>query len=155
MADSPITSWQIEGEKVETVTDFIFFGSKITVDNDCSHGIRRCLLVARKVMTNSIFKSRDMTFPTKVCIVKSMVCPVVRYVCKSWTITKAEHQRIDTFKLWYWRRLLRVPWTTRESNQSILKEIIIITGRTDAEAKALILWSPDVKSRLTGKDLDA
>ena len=155
MADSPITSWQIEGEKVETVTDFIFFGSKITVDNDCSHGIRRCLLLARKVMTNSIFKSRDMTFPTKVCIVKSMVCPVVRYVCKSWTITKAEHQRIDTFKLWYWRRLLRVPWTTRESNQSILKEIIIITGRTDAEAKALILWSPDVKSRLTGKDLDA
>ena len=155
MADSPITSWQIEGEKVETVRDFIFFGSKITVDNDCSHGIRRCLLVARKVMTNSIFKSRDMTFPTKVCIVKSMVCPVVRYVCKSWTITKAEHQRIDTFKLWYWRRLLRVPWTTRESNQSILKEIIIITGRTDAEAKALILWSPDVKSRLTGKDLDA
>ena len=155
MASGPITSWQIEGEKVETVTDFIFFGSKITVDNDCSHGIRRCLLVARKVMTNSIFKSRDMTFPTKVCIVKSMVCPVVRYVCKSWTITKAEHQRIDTFKLWYWRRLLRVPWTTRESNQSILKEIIIITGRTDAEAKALILWSPDVKSRLTGKDLDA
>ena len=155
MAASPITSWQIEGEKVETVTDFIFFGSKITVDNDCSHGIRRCLLVARKVMTNSIFKSRDMTFPTKVCIVKSMVCPVVRYVCKSWTITTAEHQRIDTFKLWYWRRLLRVPWTTRESNQSILKEIIIITGRTDAEAKALILWSPDVKSRLTGKDLDA
>ena len=155
MAASPITSWQIEGGKVETVTDFIFFGSKITVDNDCSHGIRRCLLVARKVLTNSIFKSRDMTFPTKVCIVKAMVCPVVRYVCKSWTITKAEHQRIDTFKLWYWRRLLRVPWTTRESNQSILKEIIIITGRTDAEAKALILWPPDVKSRLTGKDLDA
>ena len=155
MAASPITSWQIEGGKVETVTDFIFFGSKITVDNDCSHGIRRCLLVARKVLTNSIFKSRDMTFPTKVCIVKAMVCPVVRYVCKSWTITKAEHQRIDTFKLWYWRRLLRVPWTTRESNQSILKEIIIITGRTDAEAKALILWPPDVKSRLTGKDPDA
>ena len=155
MAASPITSWQIEGGKVETVTDFIFFGSKITVDNDCSQGIRRCLLVARKVLTNSIFKSRDMTFPTKVCIVKAMVCPVVRYVCKSWTITKAEHQRIDTFKLWYWRRLLRVPWTTRESNQSILKEIIIITGRTDAEAKALILWPPDVKSRLTGKDLDA
>ena len=154
MAASPITSWQIEGGKVETVTDFIFFGSKITVDNDCSHGIRRCLLVARKVLTNSIFKSRDMTFPTKVCIVKAMVCPVVRYVCKSWTITKAEHQRIDTFKLWYWRRLLRVPWTTRESNQSILKEIIIITGRTDAEAKALILWPPDVKSRLTGKDPD-
>ena len=155
MAASPITSWQIEGGKVETVTDFIFFGSKFTVDNDCSHGIRRCLLVARKVLTNSVFKSRDMTFPTKVCIVKAMVCPVVRYVCKSWTITKAEHQRIDTFKLWYWRRLLRVPWTTRESNQSILKEIIIITGRTDAEAKALILWPPDVKSRLTGKDLDA
>ena len=89
------------------------------------------------------------------CLVKAMVFPVVMYGCESWTITKAEHQRIDTFKLWYWRRLLRVPWTTRESNQSILKEIIIITGRTDAEAKALILWPPDVKSRLTGKDLDA
>ena len=125
MASSPITSWQIEGEKVKTETDFIFFSSKITVDGDCSHEIKRCLLVGRKIITNlgSILKSRDITFPTKVCVVKAMVFPVVIYVCENWTLKKAEHQRIDAFKLWCWRRLLRVLWTARISNQSILKEI--------------------------------
>ena len=118
MASGPITSWQIEGEKVETVADFIFLGSKITVDGDCSHEIRRCLLLRRKVMTNldSILKSKDITLPTKVRLVKAMVFPVVMYGCESCTIKKAEHQRIDTFELWCWRRLLRVPWTIRRSN---------------------------------------
>ena len=125
MTSGPITSWQIDGETVETVADFIFLGSKITADGDCSHEIKRCLLLGRKVMTNldSILKSRDVTLPTKVCLVKAMVFPVVMYRCESWTIKKAEHQRIDAFELWCWRRLLRVPWTARRSNQSILKEI--------------------------------
>ena len=125
MASSPITSWQIDGEIVQTVTDFIFLGSKITADGDCSHEIKRRLLLGRKVMTNldSIFKSRDITLSTKVHLVKVMVFPVVMYGCESWTIKKAEHQRIDAFELWCWRRLLRVPRTTRRSNQSILKKI--------------------------------
>ena len=124
MASDSITSWQINGEKVETVTDFIFLGSKITADSDCSHKIKRRLLLGRKAMTNldSIVKSRDITLPTKVCIVKVMIFPVVMYRCESWTVKKAEHQRSDAFKL-CWRRLLRVPWTARRSNQSILKEI--------------------------------
>ena len=123
MASSPITSWQIDGGTMEIVTDFIFLGSKITADGDCSHEIKRCLLLGRKAMTNldSIFKSRDITLPTKVHIVKNMVFPVVMYGCESWTIKKAEHQRIGAFELWCWRRLLRVPWTARRSNQSILK----------------------------------
>ena len=125
MASSPITSWQIDGETVETVADFIFLGSKITADGDCSHEIKRCLLLGRKVMTNldSILKSRDIALSTKVRLVKAMVFPVVMYGCESWTIMKAEHQRIDAFELWCWRRLLRVLWTARRSNQSILKEI--------------------------------
>ena len=125
MASGPITSWQIDGETVETVSDFIFLGSKITADGDCSHDIKRCLLPGRKVMTNlgSILKSRDITLSTKVCIVKAMVFPVVMYGCESWTVKKTERQRIDAFELQYWRRLLRVPWTARRSNQSILKKI--------------------------------
>ena len=125
MASGPITSWQIDGETVETVADFIFLSSKITADDDYSHEIKRCLLLGKKVMTklDSILKSRDITLPTKVCLVKVMVFPVVVYGCESWTIKKAECQRIDAFELWYWRRLLRVPWTARRSNQSILKEI--------------------------------
>ena len=125
MASGPITSWQIDGETVETVADFIFWGSKITADGDCSHEIKRCLLLGRKVMTNldSILKSRDITLPTKVRLVKAMVFPVVMYGCESWTLKKTEHQIIHAFELWCWRRLLRVPWTARRSNQSILKEI--------------------------------
>ena len=125
MASSPITSWEIDGETVETVSDFIFGGSKITADGDCSHEIKRHLLLGRKVMTNldSIFKSRDITLPTKVRLVKAMVFPVVMYGCESWTVKMAERRRIDAFELWCWRRLLRVPWTARRSNQSILKEI--------------------------------
>ena len=125
MASGPIISWQIDGETVETVSDFILGGSKITADGDCSHEIKRHLLLGKKVMANldSILKSRDITLPTKVRLVKVMVCPVVMYGCESWTIKKAEHQRIDAFELWYWRRLLRVLWTARKSNQSILKEI--------------------------------
>ena len=122
MASCPINSWQIDGE---TVADFIFGVSKITADGDCIHKIKRCLLLGRKAMTNldSILKSRDITLPTKVRLVKAMVFPVVTYECESWTIKKAEHRRIDAFELWSWRRLLRVPWTARRSNQSILKEI--------------------------------
>ena len=125
MVSSPITPWQIEGGKVETVTDFIYLGSKITADGDCIHEIKRRLLLGRTVMTNldSILKSRDITLPTKVHLVKAMVFPVVMYGCESWTIKKVERQRIDAFELWCWRRLLRVPWTARRSNQSILKEI--------------------------------
>ena len=125
MASSSITSWQIDGETVETVSDFIFLGSKIMADGDCSHEIKRHLLLGRKVMSNldSIFKSRDITLPTKVRIVKAMVFPVIMYGCESWTIKKAECQRIHAFELWCWRRLLRVPWTARRPNQSILKEI--------------------------------
>ena len=125
MASGPITSWQIDGETVETVSDFIFWSSKITEDGDCSHEIKRCLLFGRKVMTNlnSIFKSRDITLPTKVCLVKAMVFRVVMYGCESWTVKKAKRWRIDAFELWCWRRLLRVPWTARRSIQSILKDI--------------------------------
>ena len=125
MASRPITSWEIDGETVETVSDFIFLGSKITADGDCSHEIKRRLFLERKVVTNldSIFKSRDIALPTKVHLVKAMVFPAVTYECESWTVKKAERRRIDAFELWYWRRLLRVPWTARRSNQSILKEI--------------------------------
>ena len=125
MASGPITSWQRDGETVETVADFIFGGSRITTDSDCCHVIKRCLLLGRKVMTklDSILKSRDITLPTKVHLVKAMVFPVVMYGCESWTIKKAERRRIDAFELWCWRRCLRVPWTARRSNQSILKGI--------------------------------
>ena len=125
MASGPITSWEMDGEIVETVSDFIFGGSKITADGDCSYEIKRRLLLGRKVMTNldSIFKSRDITLPTKVHLVKALGFPVVMYGCESWTVKKAEGWRIDAFELWCWRRLLRVPWTARRFNQSILKEI--------------------------------
>ena len=147
MAPGPITSWQIDGE---TVRDFIFGGSNITADADCSHEIKRCLLLGRKAMTNldSILKSRDITLPTKITLVKSMVFPVVVYRCESWIIKKAEHQRIDAFELWCWRRLLRVPWTARRSNQSILKEIspeYSLEGLM-VKLKLLIFWPPDVKN---------
>ena len=158
MASSPITSWQIYGETMETVTDFIFLGSKINAYGDYSHEIKWCLLLGKKVMTNldSILKSRDITLPTKVHLVKALVFPVVMYGCESWTIKKAEHQRIDAFELWCWRRLLRVPWTGRiqpvhpKGNQSW-----IFIGRTDAEAETPILWPPDAKNWLIGKDPDA
>ena len=155
MASSPITLWQIDGE---TVSDFIFWGSKIPADGDCSHEIKRHLLLERKVMINldSIFKSRDITLPTKVHLVKAMVFPVVMYGCESWTIKKAERRRIDGFELWCWRRLLS-PVDCKEiqpvhpkGNQSW-----IFTGRTEAETETPILWPPDVKSWLIGKDPDA
>ena len=125
MASGPITSWEIDGEAVETVSDFILGGSKIIAYGDCSHEIKRCLLLGRKIMTNldSILKRKDITLPTKFRLIKAMIFPVVIYGCESWTIKKAERQRIDAFELWCWRRLLRVPWTARRSNQSILKEI--------------------------------
>ena len=125
MASGPITSWEIDGETMETVSDIIFWGFKTTADGDCSHEIKRRLLLGRKVMTNldNIFKSRNITLPTKVRLVKAMIFPVVIYGCESWTVKKAERRRIDAFELWCWRRLLRVPWTARGSNQSILKEI--------------------------------
>ena len=150
MASSPITSWQIDGERMETVTDFIFLSSKITADGDCSHEIKRCLLLGRKVMTNldSILKSRDITLPAKVHLVKSIVFPVVMYGCESSTIKKTECQRIDAFELWCWRRLLRVPWTAKRFNQSILKEIkpeYSLEGLTDAETETPIFWPPDEK----------
>ena len=140
----------IEGEKVEVVTDFLFLGSKISADIDCSHEIRRQLLLGRKAMTNldSILKSRDITLPTKVHLVKAMVFPVVMYGCEGWTIKKAERQRIDAFELWCWRRLLRVLWTARRSNQSILKEIspeYSLEGLM-LETETPILWPPDVKN---------
>ena len=125
MASGPTTSWQIDGETVETVTHFIFLGSKITADSDCSHEIKRCLLLGRKAIINldSILKNRDITLPTKVHVVKAMVLPVVTYACESWTIKTAEHLRIDDFELWCWRRLLRVSWSARRSNRSILKKV--------------------------------
>ena len=133
-----------------TVADFLLGGSKITVDGDCSHEIKRHLLLERKAMTNldSILKSREITLPTKVRLVKAMVCPVVIYGCESWTIKKAEHRRIDAYELWCWRRLLRVPRTARRSNQSVLKEISpgVFMGRTDVEAETPILWPPDAKN---------
>ena len=151
MASGPITPWEIDGETVETVSDFIFWGSKITADGDCSHEIKRHLLLGRKVMTNldSIFKSRD-TLPTKVHLVKAMVFPVVMYGYESWTVKKAEHQRIDAFELWCWRRLLRVPWTAEiqpvhsEGNQTWM-----FFGRNDAEAETPILWPPQICEELT------
>ena len=164
MTSGPITSWQMDGETIETVTDFILGDSKITADGDCSHEIKRRLLLGRNAITNldSILKSRDITLLTKVRIVKAMVFPVVISGCESWTIKKAEHWRIDAFELWCWRRLLRVPWTARRSNQSILMEINpsvnqswIFIAKIDAGAEAPILWLPDVKSRLIGKDLDS
>ena len=147
MASGPITSWQIDGETVETVADFIFGGFKITADGNCSHEIKRHLLLGRTVMANldSILKSRDITLSTKVCLVEVMVFPVVMYGCESWSIKKSEHQRIYAFELWCWRRLLRVPWTARRSNQSILK-ISPGCSFTDVEAETPILWPPDVKS---------
>ena len=159
MAPGPITSWQIDGKTMETVTDIIFFGgvSRITADGDCSHEINRCLLLGRKAMTHldSILKSREIILPTKVCIVKATVFLVVMYGCESWTIKKAEHRRIDAFELWCWRRLLRVPWTTRRCNQSILKETWIFIGWTDAEAETPVLWLPDAKNWPIGKDSGA
>ena len=152
MAFSFITSWQIDGETMETVTDFIFLDSKITADGDCSHEIKRCLLLGGKAMTNldSILISRDsITLLTKVHLVKAMVFPVVMYGCESWTIKKDEQQRTDAFELWCWRKLLRVPWTARRSNQSILKEInteYSLEGMTDAEAELPILWPLDAKN---------
>ena len=146
MASGPITSWQIDGE---TLRDLSFWGSKITADGDCSHEIKRHLLIGRKAMTNldRILKSRDITLPTKVRLIKAMVFPVVMYGCESWTLKKAERQRADAFELWCWRRFLRVPWTARSSNQSILKEISTeFIGRTDAEAETPILWPPDAKN---------
>ena len=135
---------------METVRDFILGGSKITADGDCSHEIKRYLLFGRKAMTKleSILKSRDITLPTKVCMVETMVFPVTMYECESWTIKKVEHRRIDAFALWCWRRLLRVPWTARRSNQSILKEISPgdFFGRSDAKAETPVLWPPHVKS---------
>ena len=143
MASGPITSGEIDGETVETVAYFIFLGSKITADGDCSQEVKRCLLLGRKVMTklDSILKSRDITLSTKVRLVKAMVFAVVMYGCESWTVKKAECG-IDAFELWCWRRLLRVPWIARRYNQSILKEI----GRTDFEAEIPIFWPPDAKS---------
>ena len=147
MASGPITSWQIDGETVETVADFIWGGSKIAADGDCNHEIKRCLLLGRKAMTNldSILKSRDITLPTKVQLVKAMVFPVVMYGCESWTIKKGEHRRIDALELWCWRRLLRVPWTARRFNQSILKEISPECSLEGLMLK-LKLWPPVAKS---------
>ena len=167
MASGPITSWEIDGETVETVSDFIFLGSKITTDGDCSHEIQRRLLLGRKLMTNldSILKSRDITLPTKVHLVKTMVFPVVMYGCESWTMKKAERLRIDALELWCWRRLLRVPWTARRSNQSILKEIsprCLLEGlmlklklqyfghlmwRAESLEKTLMLWKIEGRRR--------
>ena len=159
MASDPITSWQIDGETMEAVRDFLFLGSKITADRDCSHEIKRHLLLGGKAMTNldSILKSRSIILPIKVHLVKAMFFPIVRYRCESWTIKKAEPRRIDAFELWCWRRLLRVPWTTRRSNQSILKEIspeYSLEGLM-LELKLLILCLPDTKNWLAGKGPDA
>ena len=151
MASGPITSWKIDGETVETVAYFILGGSKITADGDCSREIKRHILLGRKVMTNldSILKSRDLTLPTKVRLVKAMIFPVVMYGCESWTVKKAECQRIDAFELWCWRRLLRVPWTARRSNQPVHPkgdQSWVFIGRTDVEAETPIFWPPDAKS---------
>ena len=174
MASGPFTSWQIAGETVETVTDFIFWGSKITAGGECSHEIKRHLLLGRKAMTNldSVLKSKDITLPTKVCLVKAMVFPVVMYGCESWTIKKAERWRTDTFELWCWRRLLRVPWTARRSNQFILKEInpeysleglmlkleLQYSGhlmqRTDSFEKTLMLDWRQEKKGMTDDEMD-
>ena len=150
MASGPITSWQTDGETIETVKDFMLWGSQITADGDCSHEIKRCLLLGRKAVTNlySALKSRDITLLMMVHIVKAMVFPVVMYGCESWTIKKAEPQRIDAFELWCWRRLLRVPWTARRSNQSILKEInpeYSLEGLM-LKLKLQTLWPPELKN---------
>ena len=152
MASSPIASWQVQGRKVETVTDFILLATKITVDGDCSHEIKRCLTLGRKAMTNlnSVLKSWNITLPTKVNRVKAMIFPVVTHGCESWTMKKAEWQRIDAFELWYWRRLLRVPWTAQiKSVNPKGNQPWIFIGRIDAKAEASILWPPDAKSWLT------
>ena len=159
MVSGPITSWQIDGETMETVRDFIFLCSKITADGYCSHEIKRCLLLGRKTITNldRILKSRDITLPMKVHLVKAMVFPVVMYGCENWTIKKAERQRVDAFEMWCWRRLLRVPWTARRSNQSILKEInpeYSLEGlMLNIDAGGPTLWPADVKSWHIEKDL--
>ena len=159
MASGPITSWQIDGETVETMRNFIFLGSKITADGDCSHEIKRRLFLGRKAMTNldSILKSRDVTLPTKVRLVKAMVFPVVMYGFESWTIKRAEHWRIHAFELWCWRGLLRVPWSARRSNQFILKEISPGCSLEELmlNLKTPILWPPDAKTWLIWKDHDA
>ena len=150
MASYPNTSWKIDVKTMKMVTEFIFLGSNTTVDSDCSHEIKRHLLLGRKAMTNlvSILKSRDITLPTKVCVVKALVFPVVMYGCESWTVKKAESRRIDAFEMWCWRRFLRVPWTARRTNQLVLKEISpgCSIGRTDVEAETPILWPPNGKS---------
>ena len=149
MASGPITSWQIDGETMETVTDFIFGSSKITADGDCSHEIKRHLLLGRKVITNldSILKSRDITLPTKICLVQAMVFPVVIYGCKGCITKKADRQRIDVYELWCWRRLLRVPWTARRSNQSILREVSPEYSLKGLMLKSFpVIWPPDVKN---------
>ena len=150
MESGPITSWEIDGETVETVSDFILGGSEITADGDCSHEIKRRLLLGRKVMTNldSTLKSRDITLPAKVRVVKAMVFPMVMYGCESWTVKKAECQRIDAFELWCWRRLLRVPWNCKEIQpvHSEGDQSRVFIGRTDAEAETPVLWPPHVKS---------
>ena len=153
MASGPITSWEIDGETVETVSDFIFLCSKITADGDCSHEIKRRLLLGRKVMTNidSMLKSRDVTLPTNVHLVKAMFFPVAMYGCEYWTIKKADSQRVDTFELWCWRGFLRVPWTAWRSNQSVLKEV---SPECSLEGNSNI-WPPDVKNWLIWKDSDA
>ena len=159
MASIPITSWQIDGETMETVTGFIFLGSKITADGDCSHEIKRCVLLGRKLLTNpdSILKSRDITLPTKVHLMKTMVFPVVMYGCESWTIEKVKCWRIDAFELCCWRRLMRALWTDLKEIKPVHpkgNQSCIFFGRTDAEAEAPILWPPDVKNWLIGKDPD-
>ena len=148
IASSLITSWQIDGETMETVTGFMFLGSKITADSDCSHKIKRCLLLGRKAMTNldSILKSRDITLPTKVHLVKAMDLPVVMYGCEIWTVKKAESQRIDAFEVWCWRRLLRVPCKEIQPVHLKGNQSWIFIGKTDAEAETPILWPPDAKS---------
>ena len=152
MASGPLTSRETEGKNVGTVTNFLFLVSKITANGDWSHGSKRCLLLGRKAMTHldSILKSRDITLPTKLCIVKVMVFPIVMYACDSWTIKKAQHLRIDALVLQYWRRLLRVPWTARRSNQSILKEISPEYSLEGLMLKLILqyfgLWAPDVKN---------
>ena len=172
MASGPITSWQIDGKTMETVIDFIFLGSKITADGDCNHEIKKCILLGRKVMTNldSIVKSRDITLPPKVRLVKAVVFPVVMYGCESWSIKKAECRRIDAFELWHWRRRLRVLWTVRISNQSVGYPVLsvhwkdwdqfwdqfwVFIGKTDVEAETPILWPCDVKSWLIWTNPDA
>ena len=154
MASSPITSWQIDKETMKTVTDFIFLGSKITADSDCSHSMKRCFLYGRKAMTNLDSILKAMTLPTKICIVKAMVSQVVMYGCERWTIKKAEHERIDAFELWCWRRLLRVPCTTKRSNQSTLKESILSIHWKDW-CWSSSNWLPDAKGQLIRKDPQA